>query len=123
MEIRKTYPNFKFVGGIGQSNRNGNSCHINGLSIDINPDQNPCGSDCLKYPGEHCCWGKRGVKIGSGEFKPYQDTRSHTKEIVAIMQKHGWCWGGNWRTFRDLHHFARCSKDCADVRVYQFPSH
>ena len=28
-------------------------------------------------------------------------------ECVKIFAKHGWNWGGNWKTFKDLPHFER----------------
>lgn len=123
-EVRQKYPEFQFVTVGGQGHRdNPKSCHNNGLSVDINYDQNPCGPYCHGNPNVNCCWGKPGVKVGSGEFRPYRDNRSFTKEIIQIFQKHGWCWGGNWTTFKDFHHLSRCAKDCSDRSPYQFPSH
>ncbi|WP_435525316.1 M15 family metallopeptidase [Chryseobacterium indoltheticum] len=28
-------------------------------------------------------------------------------ECVKIFAKHGWDWGGNWKTFKDLPHFEK----------------
>lgn len=28
-------------------------------------------------------------------------------EVVTIFKKHGWTWGGDWRTFVDMPHFEK----------------
>ena len=35
------------------------------------------------------------------------DKVSDWTECVKIFQKHGWEWGGNWVTFKDLPHFQK----------------
>lgn len=33
------------------------------------------------------------------------DKVSDWNEVVAVFKKHGWNWGGDWKSFKDLPHF------------------
>lgn len=35
------------------------------------------------------------------------DKQADWMEVVAIFRKHGWEWGGDWRTFKDMPHFQK----------------
>lgn len=35
------------------------------------------------------------------------DRQSDWMEVVAIFKKHGWEWGGDWRSFKDMPHFQK----------------
>jgi hypothetical protein len=77
--------NFRFVSGTTKL-----SDHAIGLAIDINPKQNPWvhPSALNKFPYVP---GEKGT-IEKGD------------EVVAIFEKYGWSWGGNWRN-PDYQHF------------------
>ena len=35
------------------------------------------------------------------------DRISDWMEVVSVFKKHGWNWGGDWKTFKDLPHFEK----------------
>ena len=35
------------------------------------------------------------------------DKQSDWMEVVTIFKRHGWEWGGDWRTFKDMPHFQK----------------
>lgn len=36
-----------------------------------------------------------------------KDGKADWMEIVSIFKKHGWEWGGDWKSFKDLPHFEK----------------
>lgn len=81
--------NFRFVAG---TNRMSN--HALGRAVDINPFQNP-------------------VVYADGRISPsnakYDTTKPGTffNEHIIVKEfiKRGWSWGGNYKSFKDNHHF------------------
>ncbi|MEA1848934.1 M15 family metallopeptidase [Chryseobacterium sp. MHB01] len=67
----------------------GQSIHNYGLAVDI----------CLIIDGKTASW--ETVKDWDN------DQVSDWYECVKIFAKHGWLWGGNWKTFKDLPHFEK----------------
>ena len=78
------------------------SKHARGLAIDINPLYNPY----IRYR-------KDGSQIiEPANAKPYADrSKSYRYKIVKgdlcyrLFIKHGFTWGGSWRTMKDYQHF------------------
>ncbi len=67
----------------------GQSIHNYGLAVDI----------CLIIDGKTASWNT--VKDWDN------DKVADWYECVKIFAKHGWDWGGNWKTFKDLPHFEK----------------
>ena len=65
----------------------GQSVHNFGFAVDI----------CLIIDGKTASWDT--VKDWDN------DQVADWYECVKIFAKHGWDWGGNWKTFKDLPHF------------------
>ncbi|WP_379966992.1 M15 family metallopeptidase [Epilithonimonas sp. UC225_85] len=69
----------------------GQSIHNYGLAVDI----------CLIIDGKTASW---------DTAKDWDnDQIADWYECVKIFAKHGWDWGGNWKTFKDLPHFEKKS--------------
>lgn len=69
----------------------GQSIHNYGLAVDI----------CLIIDGKTASW---------DTAKDWDnDQVADWYECVKIFAKHGWNWGGNWKTFKDLPHFEKKS--------------
>lgn len=90
--------NFRMVSGTGHLSK-----HSYGLAIDINPRYNPY---VHSRNGKTVCEPKNG--------KPYQNRKKSfphkiTKGDVCyrIFTRHGFSWGGEWRTSKDYQHFQR----------------
>ena len=65
----------------------GQSIHNYGFAVDI----------CLIIDGKTASW---------DTTKDWDnDQIADWYECVKIFAKHGWEWGGNWKTFKDLPHF------------------
>ena len=65
----------------------GQSIHNYGFAVDI----------CLIIDGKTASW---------DTTKDWDnDQVADWYECVKIFAKHGWEWGGNWKTFKDLPHF------------------
>ena len=65
----------------------GQSIHNYGFAVDI----------CLIIDGKTASWDTK---------KDWDnDQIADWYECVKIFAKHGWEWGGNWKTFKDLPHF------------------
>ncbi|MBE8727991.1 M15 family metallopeptidase [Flavobacterium hungaricum] len=45
------------------------------------------------------------------------DKKADWMECVEVFKKHGWNWGGDWKTFKDMPHFEK--KGFGDWRVLQ----
>ena len=92
--------NYRTVAG---TNRLSN--HGKGLAIDINPFYNP--------------W-VRANKVDPPAARPYAFNRSKVKAPVPIItpsdicynlfRKHGFTWGGAWRSSKDYQHFEKTNK-------------
>lgn len=69
--------------------RSGQSVHNYGLAVDI----------CLIIDGKTASW---------NTVKDWDNDRiADWYECVRIFALHGWDWGGNWKTFKDLSHFEK----------------
>ncbi len=78
------------------------SKHGKGLAIDVNPFYNP--------------W-VRGNKVDPETARPYAFNRSNVKAPLPIIttsdpcykifRKHGFTWGGSWRSSKDYQHFEK----------------
>jgi peptidoglycan L-alanyl-D-glutamate endopeptidase CwlK len=67
----------------------GQSIHNYGLAVDI----------CLIIDGKTASW---------DTARDWDDDKiADWYECVKIFAKHGWQWGGNWKTFKDLPHFEK----------------
>lgn len=67
----------------------GQSIHNYGLAVDI----------CLMIDGKTASW---------DTAKDWDnDQVADWYECVKIFARHGWDWGGNWKTFKDLPHFEK----------------
>lgn len=69
--------------------KGGQSIHNYGLAVDI----------CLIIDGKAASWDTAKDWDNDGVADWY--------ECVKIFARHGWSWGGNWKTFKDLPHFER----------------
>ena len=67
----------------------GQSIHNYGLAVDI----------CLMIDGKTASWDT--VKDWDN------DKVADWYECVKIFAKHGWEWGGNWKSFKDMPHFEK----------------
>ena len=65
----------------------GPSSHAYGAALDINPSANQ--HKCLSY-----------------DFRPKDSPYYITKEVANIWKKHGFTWGGEWKSCRDYMHFS-----------------
>jgi len=67
----------------------GQSIHNYGLAVDM----------CLIIDGKTASW---------DTAKDWDNDKiADWYECVKIFAKHGWEWGGNWKTFKDLPHFEK----------------
>lgn len=65
----------------------GQSIHNYGFAVDI----------CLIIDGKEASW---------DTAKDWDNDKiADWYECVKIFAKHGWEWGGNWKTFKDMPHF------------------
>ncbi|WP_312991526.1 M15 family metallopeptidase [Chryseobacterium flavum] len=69
--------------------RAGQSLHNYGLAVDI----------CLIIDGKTASW---------DTAKDWDNDKvADWYECVQIFARHGWNWGGNWKTYKDLPHFEK----------------
>lgn len=69
--------------------RGGSSYHNFGLAVDF----------VLLIDGKTASWDIR---------KDWdEDKVSDWMEVVEVFAKHGWAWGGNWKTLKDYPHFEK----------------
>ncbi|WP_419869150.1 M15 family metallopeptidase [Chryseobacterium sp. CT-SW4] len=67
----------------------GQSIHNYGFAVDI----------CLIINGKTASWDTK---------KDWDnDQTADWYECVKIFARHGWDWGGNWKTFKDMPHFEK----------------
>lgn len=71
------------------------SNHAYGKAIDINPLQNPYISKKIILPKN----GKYNKKA-KGTITP-------DSAVVKVFKKHGWSWGGDWKSKKDYQHFEK----------------
>lgn len=69
--------------------KGGDSYHNYGLAVDI----------VLIIDGKVASWDTKADWD--------QDGQADWMEVVLIFKKHGWTWGGDWRTFKDMPHFQK----------------
>ncbi len=80
------------------------SKHSRGLAIDINPLYNPCvrqrrnGTTSIQ-PTTAARYADRHITT------PYTITAG--SDIVRLFRKHGFRWGGEWRSVKDWQHFEK----------------
>lgn len=67
--------------------KGGQSVHNYGFAVDI----------CLIIDGTQASWDVKKDWDG--------DKIADWDECVKIFAKHGWSWGGNWSSFKDMPHF------------------
>ena len=75
------------------------SKHALGLAIDINPVQNPYISGKLVLPAKAKNFLNR-KNVRPGMIIKYG-------KCYQIFIKHGWTWGGNWKSPKDYQHFEK----------------
>lgn len=63
------------------------SHHSYGCVVDLNWNSNPM------------------IGVTDGKYRPGVDPYSVTPEVVAIWKKHGFYWGGDWKSTKDYMHF------------------
>lgn len=73
--------------------KGGQSIHNYGLAVDI----------VLIIDGKTASWDTAKDWDNDGVADWY--------ECVKIFARHGWDWGGNWKTFKDLPHFEKKDKN------------
>ncbi len=90
--------NFRTIGNSAKL-----SCHSTGRAVDVNPLYNPY----VKRRG-----GKVRIQPANAEKYanrtdtfPYKITRNDL--CVILFKKHGFKWGGDWRTAKDYQHFEK----------------
>ena len=76
------------------ANSSSRSQHSYGCAIDVNSGDNP---------DYHT---NANVSNGYGNYRPYKNPYSVTKEVIAIWKAHGFNWGGNWTGYKDTMHFS-----------------
>lgn len=83
------------------------SKHSRGMAVDINTLYNPCFK--LDPTGKSAY--KKGTLQPSTAEKYVSRKTSYpytvTAKVVAIFKKHGFRWGGDWRTMKDYQHFEK----------------
>lgn len=77
------------------------SNHSYGLAIDINPLVNPFVTKKKVYP-------EKGKKYVNRKIKAPGLIRKNDF-CYKLFKKHGWSWGGDWRTMKDYQHFEKKS--------------
>lgn len=96
----------KISGYRPKKNASDTGCHPRGLAIDVNENNNGCFN----------CYAVKGSTIPSGAtFKTGSDPLAFTEKIVNIIKANGWCWGGDWNSIKDMHHFSSKNPLCKSV--------
>ncbi|RZK45996.1 MAG: M15 family peptidase [Pedobacter sp.] len=85
----------KPLGNIVTNAKAGDSFHNYGLAVDIALVIDTDGDG--KYD--------KGSWDTKGDYD--QDKKADWMEVVAIFKKHGWEWGGDWTSFKDMPHFQK----------------
>ena len=74
------------------------SKHSYGLAIDFNPLQNPYKKGTRTLPENN------NENIVTGRIRI---TEEQGQKVIRIFRKHGWLWGGSWRSLKDYMHFEK----------------
>jgi peptidoglycan L-alanyl-D-glutamate endopeptidase CwlK len=82
-------------GQIVSNARAGTSLHNYGLALDFALIVDKDGDG--KY--ESTSWDIKGDYDG--------DKKADWMEVVEIFKRHGWEWGGSWKSFKDMPHFQK----------------
>jgi hypothetical protein len=83
--------NFRYIAGTNRMSK-----HATGIAIDINPFLNPVVYSNGRISPKGA---KRDINV-KGTF--------HSKHpIVKKFKELGWKWGGDFKSFKDYHHFAK----------------
>lgn len=75
------------------------SLHSYGMAIDINPRLNPYVKKGVVSP-------KNGAKYAD-RSKDFAGKIDKDDQVYKLFTKHGWEWGGDWKTVKDYQHFAK----------------
>jgi len=78
--------------------KNGLSKHAYGLALDINPMQNPYIHRTKIEPKNH------QAELSTGRIRNHEEMG---KKVITIFKKHGWKWGGSWKSAKDYMHFEK----------------
>ena len=80
------------------------SKHATGMAIDINPLYNPCVR--RKFDGTLQVQPATGRPyVDRGKVFPYKITPNDL--CYRLFLRHGFRWGGNWRSLKDYQHFEK----------------
>lgn len=81
------------------------SNHAYGLAIDVNPRINPC----VGRQSADSVYAERDPEKCKGRYRAYMIQKDDY--IYRLFQKHGFTWGGDWRSVRDYQHFEKPQPD------------
>jgi peptidoglycan LD-endopeptidase CwlK len=81
--------------GVVTKAKGGQSIHNYGLALDIVLIKDTNGDGTF----ESASW-ETNVDFD-------KDGRADWLEVVSILKKHGWTWGGDWKSFKDAPHFEK----------------
>lgn len=81
------------------------SKHALGRAIDINPLINPDVYKDKTLPANGTLYRERDKKKCTGEYKKYMIDKNDLAYKLFI--KHGYSWGGNWKSHQDYQHFEK----------------
>ena len=91
--------NFRAIAGSKKLSK-----HAQGLAIDINPLYNPCVK--TRNDGSTVVQPATGWKYANRNKRlPYSIVKNDL--CYQLFMKHGFKWGGSWRTTKDYQHFER----------------
>ena len=90
--------NFRYASGMKRLSR-----HAQGMAIDINPLYNPLvkerGGRTMFYPSNAEAY------IDRSKYFPYKIENEDL--CVRLFKKHGFLWGGDWKSSKDYQHFEK----------------
>lgn len=81
--------------GVVTKAKGGQSIHNYGLALDIVLIKDTNGDGTF----ESASW-ETNVDFD-------KDGKADWMEVVDILKKHGWTWGGDWKSFKDVPHFEK----------------
>lgn len=86
------------------------SMHALGLAIDINPRINPCvGGTHGLLPYNSKLYKNRSAEKCRGKYAKMMIHKND--KAYKIFNKHGFCWGGEWKSMKDYQHFYKIISD------------
>ena len=80
------------------------SYHSQGKAIDINPLYNPCVKRLRN--GSTSVSPKTG-RAYSNRSKTFKYKIDHNDLVYKLFKKHGFTWGGDWKSLKDYQHFEK----------------